>query len=297
MNTLIESRLDGEIIAPDAMVSVFGTTHPLNAVGGARIALRVRAGLSIAEILREALKDRPGHDASASWIVTLGDGNAAHDIPQAHWHRIRVKPGTTVTFQPRLGGGAARIILQAALVVAAIVLAAPTGGASLALAGAIGVSAGVASALITAGIMLAGTLAINALFPIRPPASQDTGSKQLNSIQGAQNQANPGGPIPVVLGNHRQSPYYAAKPYTDDLRRRPVPAARVLHGLRAALNVELSDRRDATDLVFGLRDRDQGGLSRRSAADVLSRPGRRNRAADHAGAGRLEHADHSGSDR
>jgi len=215
MNALIESRLDGEILAPDATVAVFGTTHPLNAVGGARIALRVRAGLSIAEILREALESRPGHDASAAWIVTLGDGSAAHDIPPANWHRIRVKPGATVTFRPRLGGGAAKTIMSLVVAVAAIVLAVPTGGLSLGLAGAIGVSASVASALIAGGIMLAGTLAINALFPIRPPAAQDTSSKQLNSIQGAQNQANPFGPIPVVLGTHRQSPYYAAKPYTE----------------------------------------------------------------------------------
>src|SRR4051812_30996663 len=101
MNALIESRLDGEIIAPDATVAVYGTTHPLNAVGGARIALRVRAGLSIAEILCEALSDRPAHGASSAWIVTLGDGNAAHDIPPSNWHRVRVKPGTTVTFRPR----------------------------------------------------------------------------------------------------------------------------------------------------------------------------------------------------
>ncbi len=215
MNALIQSRLDGEIIAPDAMVSVFGTTHPLNAVAGSRIARRVKAGLSIAEILHESLSDRPGHDASASWIVTLGDGLAAHEIAPANFHRIRVKPGTTLTFRPRLGGGAARTVLTLVVAVAAIVLAAPTGGLSLGLLAATGIPVAIGSALIAGGIMLAGTLAINALFPIRPPEAQDTSSKQLNSIQGAQNQANPFGPVPVVLGTHRQSPYYAARPFTE----------------------------------------------------------------------------------
>ncbi|MDE2470092.1 MAG: phage tail protein, partial [Bradyrhizobium sp.] len=36
-----------------------------------------------------------------------------------------------------------------------------------------------------------------------------------NSIQGAQNQANKWGPVPVVLGTMRQSPFYAANPYTE----------------------------------------------------------------------------------
>jgi hypothetical protein len=73
MNALIKSSLDGEIIAPSDMVSVYGTTHPLNAIAGARIECRVRAGLSITEILIEALSQKPGYVLCENLIVKIGD--------------------------------------------------------------------------------------------------------------------------------------------------------------------------------------------------------------------------------
>jgi hypothetical protein len=129
-----------------------------------------------------------------------------------------VKQGAVITFVPRLQGGAIRSVLGIVIAVAALLVAGPLGsllaGSSFGLA--IGLSASVATALIGGGIILAGTMALNALFPVRPPATPDSvNSTSLNSIQGAQNQANPFGPVPVVLGTHRQSPYYAAKPYTE----------------------------------------------------------------------------------
>ena len=128
----------------------------------------------------------------------------------------RVKAGATVTFTPRLQDSKIlRTALSVVVAVAAIVFAGPIAGA-LGVAGVLGVTAATATALVGAGIMLAGTLALNALFPVRPPGavtSEAPGS--LNSIQGARNQSSPFGAIPIVLGRHRQSPFYAAQPYTE----------------------------------------------------------------------------------
>lgn len=211
MNALITRPLDGELIAPDATVRAIGKTHPLN---GGRIECLVRAGLSITEILIETLTDRPGMVLRRDFVVHL-DG---HVIEEKNWSRVRVKAGATLTFTPRLqNGNFLRTALSLLLVVAATAFAGPLGGAlaaGLGITGAIGIS--LAGALVAGGIMLAGTLALNALFPTRPTEGAiSNSSASLNSIQGAQNQANPFGPIPVVLGRHRQSPFYAAKPYTE----------------------------------------------------------------------------------
>ncbi len=212
MNAITARSLEGEILTPRDKVRVVGKAHPLN---GGRIDCVLPAGLTITEILRQALCDHPRLQARRDFIVHI-DG---HVIAEANWHRVRVKKGATVTFVPRLQGGENiwRSILTIVVAIAAYTFAGPIAG-SLTIAGfaITGTALTIATAVVAGGIMLAGTLAINALFPIRPPATPEAvNSKSLNSIQGAQNQANPFGAIPVVLGTHRQSPFYAAKPYTE----------------------------------------------------------------------------------
>lgn len=209
---LINAPIDGEILSPEATARVVGKTHPL--VGG-RVDCCVRAGSSITEILLEALSAHPQHKLRRDFIVRI-DG---HEIPECNWSKVRVKARATITFTPRLrGGNLLRSVLSVVVAVAAIAVAGPLGGmfAASAFGAGIGISAGVASALIAGGIMLAGTMALNALFPTRPPAAPEgVTQKSLNSIQGAQNQANTFGVVPSVLGRHRQSPFFAAKPYTE----------------------------------------------------------------------------------
>ncbi len=204
MNALIKAPVDGEILPPDASFRAVGLAHPFV---GKRIDLSLPAGLSIMEVLLQALDQAPGHVLSPHFAVHI-DG---HPVEAKNWSKVRLKAGATVTFRPTLhGDNPLRTILSLAVVVAALVVAGPLAGV-LGLSGA-GLTIG--TSLISAGIILAGTLALNALFPTRPKASSIE-DKALNSIQGAQNQGNPFGPIPVVLGTHRQSPYYAAKPYTE----------------------------------------------------------------------------------
>jgi hypothetical protein len=206
MSGMVAKVLQGEILPPGAGVRVIGRTHPFR---GGRVECELEAGLSIAELLHQALSGSPELASSRDFIVHV-DG---HEICEINWRRVRVKPGRTVTFWPRLSGSSPlRTILGLVVAVAALVVAPWAVG----LMGLTGLAASVGTALIAGGIILAGTLALNALFPVAPAAVTDqTAAASLNSIQGAQNQANPFGPIPVVLGTHRQSPYYAAKPYTE----------------------------------------------------------------------------------
>ena len=203
--------LHGEVLPPGEMVRAVGTTNPFL---GDRIDIAVPAGLSIAEILREALADRPDFVLRRDFVVHL-DG---HVVPEQHWSRVRVKAGVTLTFSLRLqDGNAWRTALSLVVAVTAFVFAGPLGGA---IAGAIGVTSAigisVTGALASAGIMLAGTMALNALFPVRTPEQVNNAVPgSLNSIQGARNQADPFGPIPFVLGRHRQAPRIVLPAFTE----------------------------------------------------------------------------------
>jgi hypothetical protein len=208
MNALTPSHLDGEILPPGGMIRVVGKTHPLS---GGRIECLVQAGSSITEILLEALSERPDLRLRRDFVVHV-DGDF---IPEAMWSHVRVKLGATVTFTPLLqDSGTLRSVLGVVVAVAALIIAPYAAGVILGLTG---TALSVGTALVAGGIILAGTLALNALFPTRPAASPESiSSTALNSIQGAQNQLGSiEQAVPVVLGRHRQSPFYGAKPYTE----------------------------------------------------------------------------------
>ncbi|HRI77034.1 MAG TPA: host specificity factor TipJ family phage tail protein [Alphaproteobacteria bacterium] len=143
-----------------------------------------------------------------------------HHIPRENWARLRPRAGTTLTLRmvPMGGGGGKnplRTVLSLALVVASPVIAG-------AIAGALGVGAqaafmGISAArLITAGVNIAGRLALNALAP---PGKPRFGLGKTESptlfLQGARNQATPFGRVPRVLGRHRFVPPLGALPYTE----------------------------------------------------------------------------------
>jgi len=208
LNALVRSVLEGEVFAPGACVRVVGRVHPL---AGGRVDTKVGAGLTVAEILRACA----GEAYAGGFVVYLGE----HIIAPENFGRIRVKGGATLTFWPRLGDNTWKTILSLVVAVTALIVApylAPGLVTAFAAAG-VSIAASTATALIAGGIMLAGSLALNALFPVaRPDTSSDgLAGGSLNSIQGAQNQANLFGPVPVVLGRHRQSPFLAAKEYTE----------------------------------------------------------------------------------
>jgi len=204
---LIERGLSGDIIAPGDGVDVFLRPSPLRQE---RHHLRLAAGLSLAEIVEEcrsAFHMRP----SQALHVSIG----GHAVPADRWPRVRIKPGVTVTIVAVPGKNALRSVLAIVVSIAALFVA-PIIATSL-----LGLTAGtttfsIATGLIGAGITMAGSLAINALFPVAKPSVQaaDT-TKTLYSIGGSQNTATQYGAIPYIFGRHRVSPPYASGQYTE----------------------------------------------------------------------------------
>lgn len=181
------------------LVHVVGSTHPLvNQLEQ----LHVPAGLTIAETLELALAR-----ASLDWPrdqMVASVGNVR--VPMECWARVRPKAGTVVVFRPVLRDDK---FLRSALGFAVAIAALFVVPFLTPMIGAIGAS------LVGAAITIGGSLLINALIPVRPPQI-DSGraGKSLPMLGGAQNEARQWEVVPVVLGRHRLSPFYAARPYS-----------------------------------------------------------------------------------
>tara|TARA_R110000851_G_scaffold91621_1_gene199970 strand:- start:2975 stop:7225 length:4251 start_codon:yes stop_codon:yes gene_type:complete len=132
-----------------------------------------------------------------------------HDL----WDSILIREADDVILSVRLsGGGDNSQLLKTALL---IVITVYTGGATAGL-GAIG------SALVTAGVSIAASMALNALIP--PPEPEGLGAGGLGtggpsessmySISGQSNTAKRYGSVPKTYGIHRTFPNIAAAPYT-----------------------------------------------------------------------------------
>ena len=161
-------------------------------------------GLTITELLEaEGVKPLPG------LRVCIGD----HEVPRDAWGFVKPKAGRVVFVKAIPAGGSAgggkdtiRIVLQIAIVVAAI-------GITVGTAGVLGqFGAAVAGAAFSIGA----SLAINALIPPpKPRLTEGTGQTTSPSITGARNELRPYGAIPVPFGRHRIAPPYGGVPYTE----------------------------------------------------------------------------------
>jgi hypothetical protein len=211
MNELATRALQGEVLGPEATVRVIGRARTFRQEV---TNVSLPAGLSISELLRIAIADKRSA-FPMDYAVSI-DGLP---VPSDLFPRVRPKAGRTVTFEPRLGSGSTgRSILLIAAAIAAIVVAVafpilvPTLLGSAALSTVVG-------GLLAGGIAVGAQMAANALFPIAAPAEAivdaAAGAETVYSIQGAQNQADPYGPIPSILGRVRVFPRYAAQPFTS----------------------------------------------------------------------------------
>lgn len=197
---LITRNVAPQIIAPGEMVDVYLRRSPLREQ---REHFEVHAGLSIDEIIAVCGLD------PVRLYITIG----GHVIDQRNWARVRVKPGVSVAIVKVPGKGALKAIAGLVVALAAAVFAPWLAG--ILLPGLAGTTAGaIATGLIGAGISIAGSLAINALFPAAKPSSLPN-TTTLYSIGGSQNQAAQYGAIPEIFGTHRISPPYAAGAYTE----------------------------------------------------------------------------------
>jgi len=157
---------------------------------------KVVAYMREGQTLREALGDR----AAYSLEVEVG----GIKVPEHMWDKVRPRAGVPVHVRVYPQGGNGGKWLRTILLVVVAIFAweiAPY------LTGEFGLLAGANTAAVAAGLALVGQLAIRALIPPPTPKGLNGASsdpfKQLESITGTSNQANPYGVIPCVVGTMR----------------------------------------------------------------------------------------------
>jgi hypothetical protein len=162
-------------------------------------------GLSIAQLLwnRPPPKNLP--ISVECWV----DGKS---IPCELWESTYPKKGQLVAFKAYPTGSALRTIFQVLVMIVAVAAAVLLQQYEL-IPGVLswGTVAGI-------GISVVGNLLINAFIPVKTPKQSDfntTNDAPTQWISGAQNTINQWGSVPVLLGTHRTTPFYGAKPYTE----------------------------------------------------------------------------------
>lgn len=180
-------------------------------------------GSSLQDIVNQAV---PAH----YWPAGIGARVEinGHMIPRKHWARIKPKMGTTVNVRVVLQGGRGGKNPLATLLSIAVMIAAPYIGAALGTSVGLGVmGTGVLTAgqtaffngLITGVVGVVGRMLVSALAPPPKPSNLGQISNPAESptqfIEGAKNQINPYGVVPVCLGTNRMFPLQAARPYTE----------------------------------------------------------------------------------
>ncbi|MDD3757711.1 MAG: host specificity factor TipJ family phage tail protein [Advenella sp.] len=126
------------------------------------------------------------------------------------WTLLIPQSGDQIIIRTRARGGDSGKVFRLVAMVALAVFAPYASGTLLGLTG-------TAASLTTAGIMIAGSMLINALLP--PPKPAQLGNKERESsptygINGGRNQLSPYSPMILVMGRHKVVPYYGSKYYT-----------------------------------------------------------------------------------
>ncbi|MEW6263389.1 MAG: host specificity factor TipJ family phage tail protein [Thermodesulfobacteriota bacterium] len=207
---------------PDLALSI--TPHPLSTRTDLRI---VPAGGSIADLLRAA-----GYDwvlfPQVHALVTIETDFTVTPVPRDQWETTFPAAGDRlgVRVVPGFGSGskdATRIVLQLAILAAAI--AAQQYWAASAILTIGGKAVLTWGNVAAAGIMIGGSMLVNAIAPPQAPRlstpsayggiSGIEAAGTVYSITGARNKASYYGAIPQVLGTFRLYPPYGAEPYTE----------------------------------------------------------------------------------
>lgn len=174
---------------------------------------------TIAEWIR-----RNGPDPSCLPLLCFYQGKP---LLRADWTTAVIQDHDVVIFmtlpqgRSRGGGGGGKNPLHAVLSIAAMVIAAPMGGM---MAGSLGITSTIGTALITAGVAIAGTQLVNLLVPPPRPHVPSGGYGSFGaspspsptySLQAQGNQARCDAPIPVIYGRHKVFPDFASLPYGE----------------------------------------------------------------------------------
>lgn len=147
-------------------------------------------------------------------------------ITVEEWDRLAPDPGALITVEGVVSGGGGggsnpvQMVLMIAVAVYAPYLANYIGGSGFVAATAGTFAASFTGALVTGGIIMAGSMVIGALFKPAMPSMTNAASSVAQesptySLSGGSNSVRPYEPLPVVLGTHRIFPDYGSKPYTE----------------------------------------------------------------------------------
>lgn len=137
------------------------------------------------------------------------------------WAKYRLRKGDQILIRAvvRSGGGNAGKVLRTVALVAIAIYAGPLAGALT--VGEFAAFAGANTLAMQAGIMIAGSMLVNAVLPPPMPSSSAVGAGTASveqsptySLSGARNRIRKYEPMPLVLGRHRIVPDLAGQPYT-----------------------------------------------------------------------------------
>lgn len=180
-----------------------------------QVKVEVPFGSTVHEIVALVIPEKINVDDIGA-VVIIND----HVILRKHWKSVRPKEGTIINVRvvPKKGGGKNPLTM---LLSVAIMIAAPYAGAALASAGVVSGfwmgSLFFPGALIGRAIVSAvGFLLVNALSapPKQRPVNNPTESPT-QFIEGASNQLNAWGVVPVNLGTNRMMPPKGARGYVE----------------------------------------------------------------------------------
>ena len=201
-------------------VQLTGKPHPFKQTNYTELAI---PGSTLADVSENLVTTYSISERFAEKLVLFLDGVK---VPQSEWASTRVQAGQQIVYKvvPE-GKQAVRLIATLAVIYIATTYGADVAklvGMStevtegLEIGESIQVATKTGQIVGTMAINMAGFALINAAFPIRPLTSKDPGSSApVNAFNGAANQGNRFGAIPVVLGKMRSTAMLGAVPYIE----------------------------------------------------------------------------------
>ena len=193
-------------------VSLVWHPHPVTPIAGREMrACAWSAGRTVRETLLHA-----GVDPHQPIVVTLDD----RLLTVEEWDHVCPVPGQLLNVQATVmgggGGGSNPLAVVASL---ALVIVAPYAAAALNGALGLGFAAGsIGMSMLTAGVVVAGSMVIGAIFPPTMPSTgygNTPAASPTYSLTGGSNRSRPYEPMPVVFGTHRLFPDLGSRPYTE----------------------------------------------------------------------------------
>lgn len=177
-------------------VRLIVTPHPLTCEGQTNSEIDLQAGDTLAAVLARHV-DRLDADM---WVAAIG----GHEVPREMWAHTRLREGAVVECR--------RVAKKKFLAFAIpIVLAINAGPWGAALFGKATLGARIFAAVVTA----VGSAIANKLLAPKPPKGlRDSLASPTYSLSGGRNRARPYEPLPLLFGELRYTPDYAALPYT-----------------------------------------------------------------------------------